>query len=128
MKRSIFFVIIAVIAILLGSTMLFIPGKMAEGFGVSSSPIMIFMMREIGLFNLGSGVLNYFVRNDKDSNTLKGVLIFNIAYHLIMVPLNLSGVFQGTFPIGQAIAPLVIHIFVGFGSLIYLMKIKAVVN
>ncbi len=124
MKRSIFLLITAIIAILLGGMMILLPEKMAEGFGVTSSPIIIFMMREIGLFNLCSGVLNFLVRNDIDSKTLKAVLIFNIAYHLIMLPLNLSGVSQGIFPFGQAIPPLVIHLFVGIGSLIYLMKIK----
>lgn len=124
MKRSIFLLIVAIIAILIGGISILLPDKMAEGFGGTSTPLLIFLVRELGVFSLCAGVLNFLVRNDTDSKTLKAIFIFNISYHMIMLPVNFIGISQGALSFGQAIPPLVIHLFVGIGSLIYLVKIK----
>ena len=124
MKRSTFLLIAAIIATLIGGMSLFSPGKMAEGFGVTPTPMIIFLARELGVLNLCLGVLNFLVRNDTDSKTLKAIFIFNFAYHLIMVPVNLFGISQGIFTFAQAILPLVFHFLMGIGSFIYLSKMK----
>lgn len=124
MKRSIFLLIAAIIAILIGGISLLFPVKMTEGFGGTSTPLLIFLVRELGAFSLCAGVLNFLVRNDPDSKTLKAIFIFNILYHMLMLPINFFGISQGALSFGQAIPPLIIHLFVGIGSFIYLSKIK----
>ena len=128
MKRSIFLLIVAIIAILIGGISLFFPSKMAEGFGITPTPVITFLILELGAFSLCTGVLNFLVRNDTDSKTLKAIFIFNMAYHVIMLPVNLFGVSQGIFSFGQAIPPFAIHLFVGIGSFMYLAKIKTAAN
>lgn len=128
MKRSIFLLVAAIIATLIGGISLFFPNKMAEGFGMTPTPVIIFLARELGVFNLCSGVLNFLVRNDTDSKTLKAIFIFNTAYHLLMMPINLFGVSQGIFTFVQAILPMAFHFFLGIGSFIYLSKIKTSFN
>ena len=81
-------------------------------------------MREMGLIILCSDVLNFIVRNDIDSTALKAILIFNIAYHLTMIPMVFIGVSQGVFAIDKSIGGLAAHLFIGIGSLFYLIKIK----
>lgn len=128
MKRSIFLLIAAIFATLIGGVSLFFPHKMAEGFGITPSPVILFLARELGVFNLCSGVLNFLVRNDTDSKTLKAIFIFNTAYHVIMMPVNLFGVSQGIFTFVQAIPPMVFHLFLGIGSFMYLSKIRTPTN
>ena len=124
MKRSIFLLIAAIVAILIGGMSLLFPDKMAEGFGVTPTPVIIFLARELGVLNLCSGVLNFLVRNDADSKTLKSIFIFNMAYHVMMVPINLFGMSQGVFTFGQAMLPLAFHLLIGAGFFIFFSKIK----
>ena len=124
MKRSLFLIITAIISALFGGMMFFLPGMVTEGFGSSPTPFSSFLMREMGLIILCSGVLNFLVRNDSDSMALKAIFIFNIAYHVIMIPIVFIGVSQGVFTIDKSFGGLAAHLFVGIGSLFYLMKIK----
>ena len=64
------------------------------------------------------------MRNDSDSMALKAIFIFNIEYHVIMIPIVFIGVSQGVFTIDKSFGGLAAHLFVGIGSLFYLMKIK----
>ena len=76
MKRSIFLLITAIFAAIFGGMMFFLPGKMADGFGSAPTLFSTFLMREMGLIILCSGVLNFLVRNDRDSLALKAIFIF----------------------------------------------------
>lgn len=124
MKRSTFLFIAAILAVLIGGLSLIFPAKMAESFGVTSTPMIIFLARELGVFNLCTGALNFLVRNDQDSKTLKAILIFNFAYHLMMLPINLYALSQGVFTLAQALPPMAFHLVLGIGSYVYLSKIK----
>ena len=124
MRRSTFLVITGIIATLFGGMMFFLPGMVAEGFGSVSTPFSTFLMREIGLIILCSGVLNFLVRNATDSMPLKAILIFNMVYHVTMIPIVLIGVTNGVFTIDKSLGGLAAHLFIGIGSLIYFMKIK----
>ena len=128
MKRSIFLLIAAIIAALIGVLSLFLPGKMAEGFGMTPSPMITFLIRELGAFSLCAGLLNFLVRKDPDSKTLKAILIFNMVYHFIMMPVNFVGLSESVFVLSQSIPPMIIHLFVGIGSFLYLSKMKTAAN
>ena len=124
MKRSIFLLITAAFAALFGGMMFFLPATVIEEFGTEPTLFSTFLMREMGLVILCSSVMNFLVRNDSDSNALKAILIFNMVYHLAMIPIVFMGVSQGIFTIYKAIPGLAAHLFIGVGSLIYLRNIK----
>ncbi len=124
MKRSIFLLITAIFAALFGGMMFFLPDKVAEEFGTAPTPFSTFLMREMGLVILCSSVLNFIVRNDGDSLALKAIFVFNMAYHVTMMPIVFIGVSQGIFTMEKAIPGLAAHLFIGIGSLIYLMKMR----
>jgi len=124
MKRSIFLIITSIISVLFGGMMFFLPDTMIEGYGSVPDLFSSFMMREIGVLILCSGLLNFLVRNNGDSMSLKAILIFNATYHVAMIPIVLLGVSQEVFMFDKSIGGLVAHLFIGIGSLIYLMKIK----
>lgn len=128
MKRSIFLIITSIISALFGSMMFFLPDMVTDGFGSTPTLFSTFLMREMGLIILGAGVLNFLVRNSSDSVALKAIFIFNIAYHVIMIPIVFLGVSQGVFAIDKSIGGLAAHLFIGIGSLFYVMKIKTSVR
>ncbi len=124
MKRSTFLLIAAILFILIGGISLFFPDKMADGFGMSSDQMVIFLLREVGVANICFGVLNFLVRNDHDSKSLKSIFIFNGVFQSMMVLLNIFIVSQGLLAIGQVAAPFAIHLCLGIGFLLYMSKIK----
>lgn len=124
MKRSIFLLISAVFSGLVAVSSLFIPEQIAAGFGMIPSPEDVFLMREIGAFSLATFLLNFLARNEPDSKALKVILIFNMAYHLVMGVLNILGMAQGIFTLTQMLPVMVIHLFIGLGSYLYMRKIK----
>lgn len=125
MRRSIFLIITAVIALIFGGMMFFLPEVVIEGFESAPDPFSKFVIREVGLIILCSSVLNYLVRNNGDSMALKAIFIFNMLYHVTMIPIVLIGVSQGVFTFDKSIGGLAAHLFIGIGSLFYLMKIKS---
>jgi len=128
MRRSIFFIITSIVCALFGGMMFFFPDVMTEGYGSVPNSFSTFLMREMGLIILCSGVLNFLVRNDSDSIALKAIFIFNIAYHVTMIPIVLIGVSNGVFMFDKSIGGLAAHLFIGVGSLYYLKKINTSVN
>jgi hypothetical protein len=128
MKRSLFLIITAIIATLFGGMMLFMPDKAAEGFGMTSTLETALLFRSLGGLILCSGVLNFLVRYEVDSKTLKAILIFNIMFHAISMTNDIIGVSQGILTFDKVIPGQVAHIFIGIGSVIYLLKIKTTNN
>lgn len=80
--------------------------------------------REAGACNLGMGYLNFAVRNHADSNTLKVVLLFNMAYHVLILPANVYGWSSGIMSAGQMGPAFAIHLLLGIGFLMYALKVK----
>ena len=102
MKRSIFLLITAVLGLFIGIMCLLFPDKMAAGFGMTVTPLILMLFREAGACNLSMGYLNFAVRNHSDSKSLKTVLLFNMAYHVLILPANIYGWSQGVLAVGQA--------------------------
>jgi hypothetical protein len=80
MKRSIFLLIVALIAFLFGTMLLLAPAKAGEGFGFASSPQIDVLFRAMGGMILSAGILNFMVRSHADSPTLKAVLVSTSPY------------------------------------------------
>jgi|GEM_PF-520388 len=125
MKRSIFLLITAVLGTLFGLMMITMPDKAAEGFGVTATAELALSYQLFGSMILSFGVLNFIVRNHADSATLKAVLIFNVSVHLLTMIFDLYGGYSEIFEFTKIIPNQIIHLFIGIGSLMYLLKIKA---
>ena len=124
MKRSTFLLIVAILAFLFGCMMLFAPAKALEGFGLVPDPLSSFLMQLVGSFILSMGILNFRVRTHGDSLTLRSVLLFNVLAHAIGMIIDCLGIAQGIMLFAKVIPGLVVHVFVGIGSLIYMMRMK----
>jgi len=124
MKRSIFLLINAVLFLFIGMMCLFFPDKMAAGFGMTITPVILMMVREAGACNLSMGYLNFATRNHSDSKSLKTVLFFNMAYHVLILQANIYGWSQGVLSIGQAFTSFGIHLLLAIGFLLYALRMK----
>ncbi len=128
MKRSLYLLITAILGLLIGITCLLTPEKMADGFGMAANTLVLMLIREAGAANLGMGYLNFAVRNHPDSRTMKTVLLFNMVYHLLILPANLYGWSKGIFTLSQVGPAFAIHLLLAIGFLWYAVKIKAQVK
>ena len=124
MNRSIFLLLTAVIALLFGGMMLVAPDKASETFGITFSPEIGIVFRWLGVMIVCSGILNFIVRNDSGTSTLKAVLIFTAAFHALSLLIDFVGIGQGVLKTGNLIPGIVVHSFVAVGSVFYLLKIK----
>jgi hypothetical protein len=124
MKRSLFLTLVAILGFLFGGMLFLAPAKAVEGFGVASSPESILFFRIMGSMILAAGLLNLLVRKEGDSNALKAVLIFNIVGHGLTMIADIGGVASGTLQFSKIAVGQVNHLFIGIGSLVYLMKMK----
>jgi hypothetical protein len=70
------------------------------------------------------GYLNFAVRNHSDSKSLKTVLYFNMAYHVLILPANIYGWSQGILAVSQVGPAFVIHLLLAIGFLLYALKMK----
>jgi hypothetical protein len=124
MTRSIFFLIVAIVSVFTGSVLLFKPNFIVENNHWVSSPQTEFFIRLLGSPAVAIGVLNFLVRNHAESATLKAVLVLNIIKHSIDLVLDFTDFDLRNANI-QSILPFVIgHLFIGLGSLYYLLKMK----
>ncbi|HNP97670.1 MAG TPA: hypothetical protein PKK99_01370 [Bacteroidia bacterium] len=125
MKRSIFFLISALLAGLFGVMMLLTPSRAAEGFGMNSTPETAILFRALGAMILSTGLMNFLVRNHPDNVTLKAVLLTNIITHALSIVADMWAVSDGVLAFSKAAPGQLTHLFVAIGSLIYYLKIKA---
>ncbi len=125
MKRSTFLIISAILGLLFGGMMLLIPDKAAEGFGIISTPETLMFFRAMGEAILAMGVLGFLVRNDNDSKTLKSIFIFFVIYHALGLTNDFYSVSLGIITLTKVLPGIVTHLFIGIGSIFYLMKIKS---
>lgn len=124
MKRSTFLLIVAIIAVPFGCLMIFAPGKALEGFGLTPDPLSSVLMQLIGSFIVSAGILNFGVRRHEDSLTLRSVLLFNILSHALGLVIDCMSIANEVMIFSKIMPGIAIHLFVGVGSLIYMMKIK----
>ena len=124
MKRSTFFLITAILAFLFGGLMLLAAPNAADGFGLSPSPEVYFLLRFLGGMLVSMGIVNLVVRSHEDSATLKAVLLMNIAVHVLGMLNDIMGAAGGVLPFGKVVPGFITHFFVGIGSAFYYVKMK----
>ena len=124
MKRSLFFLITAIIGVLFGVMLFLAPAKGADGFGVTASPEVVALFRALGAMILAMGIMNFLVRNHPASQTLKMVLLTNIISHGLTMIADIYGIASGTLQFSKLVVGQGTHLFIGIGSLIYLLKME----
>jgi hypothetical protein len=127
MKRSVFFIIIAIVGILFGGMLLYAPAMSAENFGWTATPEISLLFRSMGGMILSLGILNFLVRNEPDSYTLKAVLIFNLMSHLIGLIIDMNGIREGVLLFNNIVLGFAVHILISLGCIFYLTRINRVV-
>jgi hypothetical protein len=126
MKRSIFLSITAFASFAFGAMMFFIPMFAANLLGMDATPQTLSVLRGMGGLIIGSGAINYFLRNQDNSDILKGLLMTNIITHLLGLSADIWGVTDGALTISKMAPVEMTHLFVGIGSLIYLIKLRTI--
>ncbi|PHK20078.1 hypothetical protein [Spirosoma sp. 209] len=122
MKRSLFFLITAILSAFAGFVMSFPPNYKVERHYFI--PFIEISFHHSGGLIFSLAILNFLVRNHGDSATLKAVLICNLVNHAINTVHDLMAYNQGI--IGLESLPFFIsHFFIGGFSLYYLSKIKS---
>ncbi|WP_461149335.1 hypothetical protein [Spirosoma pulveris] len=122
MKRSLFFLITAIVSAFAGFVMSFPPNSIVEGH--HWIPFLQISFHHSGGLIFSLAVLNFLVRHHGDSATLKAVLICNLVNHAISAVHDLMAYNQGIIGL-ESLPFFTSHFFIGGFSLYYLSKIKA---
>lgn len=125
MSRSLFFWITAILALLFGGLMFLSPGTAASSFGLDQSPGTDVLFRVLGATLLSLALLNFLVRNHADSETLAAVLWANVATHGLGLIADVASVVAGPLKPSAIAFGVIVHLFVGIGSLIYAMRMRS---
>ena len=126
MKRSLFLLITALLSFAFGAMMFFAPAFAAGFLDMAASPQMLSVMRGLGGLIIGSGTINYFLRNQDNAVVLRGFLLANIITHALGLLADIWGVADGALSLTKFAPVELTHLFVGIGSLIYLLKLNTV--
>jgi len=124
MTRSTFLLITALASFAFGAMMFFIPNIAAGLLGIDASSQTLSVLRGMGGLIIGSGTINYFLRNQGNSEILNGLLLANIITHLLGLSADIWGVADSALTFGKMGPVEMTHLFVGLGSLFYLRKLK----
>ena len=125
MKRSVFFLIAAVLFAAFGALMFFAPQVAAQAFALTASTGTDALFRILGATLLALGVMNFLVRNHPASETLKAVLWTDVATHGLGTIADFWSVAAGSLAFSSIVAGLVVHLVVGLGALVYVLRMEA---
>jgi hypothetical protein len=124
MKLSVFLTISAVGSFAFGAMMFFIPAFAGRLLGIAYTPQTGSLLQGMGGLIIGFGAVNFFVRNFNDANIPRVILLTNIITNTLGLLADVFGVVNGAL-LANKMAPVeVTHLFIGIGSLIYLLRIK----
>ncbi len=124
MKRSTFLLITAILSFAFGVMMFFVPNFAAGFLDIATTPQTISVLRGMGGLIIGSGAINYFLRNQDKSEIITGLLVTNIITHLLGLSADIWGILDGALTASKMAPVEITHLFVGIGSLIYLLTLK----
>jgi hypothetical protein len=123
MKRSSFLFISAILTLVFGALLFFIPTLSTQSLDMIYSPETGSVLRSMGGLIIGSGTINLFLRDSENNHSLKALLLANIITHTFGLLANIWGLADGAITICK-IAPFEINLFVGIGSVIYLLQLR----
>ena len=126
MKRSTFLAVASFIAMAIGLFALSTPVVLLETAKVAiANGAAVAMTRTVGVLIFCSGILNYMVRNDPDSGTLKSVLVANLLLQVAMMPLDPIAYAVGAFhTLGSFVPNTILHVLLAGGFVFYLSRMR----
>ncbi len=123
MKRSTFLLIAALVLLAYGLAMIFAPGLLLDNILMAQAPSQSHTVaRWLGFGVLSLGIINFLARNDRDSHSLKAILIGNLVFHLLGLFFDTNDYFNGVVSLSGLISGLVPHALLIMGFVYYLLK------
>ncbi len=122
MSLSAFLLSVAIVSGLFGLAALLLPQNVAKGYGFASTPENNYLFRVIGGMVLSAGVLNFLTRQTRDPAAIQAVLIFNLVFYTIRFSNDMLALKKGLFSWRNIYVGELIHLFILFGSLIFLIR------
>ncbi len=126
MKRSTFLLICAIGSLGFGTLMFFLPAQASGLLGLELTPAVGSLLHGMGGLIIGTGVMNFLFRNLDENRTVRALLLTNIITHLFGLGADIWGIADGTLTITKMAPVELTHLFIGIGSFIYLLKLKAI--
>ena len=114
MKRSTFLALTAVLAMLIGISLLLSPDKMFTMMAMTVDASTVLTGRMVGAFLFSLGLINWTARNVEDSVAVRAILYGNLSAHVFGLVLDILGVTSGVTN-EQAWGSAVIHVVLGSG-------------
>ena len=129
MKLSFFLLVTAVLSFAFGAMMFFVPSFAADFLAMGTNIETLSALHGMGGLIIGSGLINFLLRNQNQVSVLKSLLITNIITHLLGIAADIWGVVDGALTMSRILPVELTHLFIGFGSLIYWLNLtKTKVN
>ena len=125
MKRSYYFWVAAILALLFGLLMLLLPTSAASAFQIPPSTGTNTIFRVLGSVMLGIALVNFLVRDLAMSDTLRAVLWGNAAIHGIGFVADCFSAGVGDVPWSGIGVGLIAHLIVLGGAAYYLWRPSA---
>ncbi len=123
MRRSIFFIISAVLALFFGLHMLIAPGKMLENMVTVNTADLQHALQWSGSMLVALGVMNFLSRNDPGSAALRAVMIGNIILHVAGFAVDAYDYSINFINSYGLISGAVVHVLLTIGFIYYLVKL-----
>ena len=124
MKRSSFLLIVAIIPLLFGLVMMFVPDKMLSNTLTSDANLQTHSVTQwagFGVFTVG--LINFLSRNDAGSTALRAIMIGNIVFHTLGVFFDIYDYSIGVMKLAGLMTGLAPHSLLIIGFVYYLQKL-----
>jgi hypothetical protein len=95
MNAKLYLTIAAIVALLYGLGFVLIPGGLAALYGVAPEPDIKLTLRFFGATLLALGVVEWFAKDFRDWEAVRGVLIAGLVGNAVGCVVNLRGTFLG---------------------------------
>lgn len=126
MKFKTLMVLKAIVCIILGPVMLFIPGKLLALLGTALVPGAAYISRQFGSALIGEFMLAWFGRNAEPSMTRRAIIlnifVFDLIGFIVTLQVQLA---KGMNEIGWVIAAIYLFFALGFGYFLLPQKQSA---
>lgn len=123
MKRKVFLIISAILALFFGLGMLISPDKMLENMVNVNTPDLQHALQWSGTMLVSIAIINFLSRNDTGSAALRAVMIGNIVLHVVGFAIDAYGYSIDFLKMSGLVSGAVVHILLTIGFIYYLMKL-----
>jgi hypothetical protein len=124
MKRKKFLLISALLSFGFGSMLFFLPQFASKNFGMTYTPEIGSLLRGMGGLIIGTGLINFLFRKTTSSEALKALFIANIVTQFLGIIADFLGLYEEVLTLRNILPVQVTHLFIGVGSLIYLLQLE----